>query len=342
MLIIVLSAGGIDDSNQPDMNALRRLQFENLSQEDADRFKQAGFERLFMPSKPLGNEEFLYRRRGGGNGKSATKRKKITSDASTNLSYPDVKSSSKLHKLKKIADRILVESDKYNMWWTGPGDEFAIASWSTPHNSSKNAIFTVAMQQGKMNIPHLTSPRDLILFLGSARKVFAGDIVMAFTSDTITDIIKRILMHYKATVYVLPKHLCSKDKKYIYCGPNEERVPLSVFRYFFYEKWAAIYAPEALILLTDYQDIYFQDDPFGYHRQEWIDTYQLLLFQEFFPKMIIQRSEYHSQIIAECYGSTVLQEFGNRNILSTGGQLGTRDGIVLWSHGMTKVSIVLT
>lgn len=310
----------------------RRLQFDTLSSEASKSFKRAGFDSLFIPPKQRGNEEFLHLRKSGSSGK-----KKRTAQDSSPIS-PEVKAANIQNKLKKVADRILIESDKYNQWWTGPGEEFTAAAWSTPHNHSHNAIFSVAMQHGKMDIPHLNSPRDLILFLGSARKIFSGDIVLAIDPKNMNDIIRRILTHYKVTVYLLPLDLCGKDQQHIYCGPIEERVPLSVFRYFFYEKWAVHYRSESLILVTDYQDIYFQEDPFGFHAQDWLENYQLLLFQEFFPKMILQRSIYHVQVLTECYGENILQEFGNRNVISTGSQLGTRDGIVLWSHAMTKVS----
>jgi hypothetical protein len=64
---------------------------------------------------------------------------------------------------------------------------------------------------------------------------------------------KAILKHYNAIVYEIPDTLCSKAKKSIFCGNEEERVPASVFRYYFYEKWSANYNHDTLLMLADYR-----------------------------------------------------------------------------------------
>ena len=47
---------------------------------------------------------------------------------------------------------------------------------------------------------------------------------------------------------------------------HAHRVPASVFRYYFYEKWAAQYTENSFIMFADFRDIFFQADPFLYHR----------------------------------------------------------------------------
>ena len=201
--------------------------------------------------------------------------------------------------LSRAVEDIVLNADRYHMWWTGPTqsldelDEshiFAPAQWANPtHNPSSDAIFSMAVIQGKNDTAHCSSPHDLILYLGTARKFHKGDIVLALEADVITDQIKEILSFYNVVVYILPQDLCSKATDSIFCGSEEERVPASVFRFFFYEKWAAIYSESSTILITDFRDILFQADPFAYHKYEWRPDFQLAVFQEFHPNMVINR-----------------------------------------------------
>ena len=77
--------------------------------------------------------------------------------------------------------------DQYNQWWTGhedsisPSDKmFKPAEWAHPHNpNSKTVIFTSSVARG-IDSSTCSSPNDLRLFLGSARRAgFNGDIVIA-------------------------------------------------------------------------------------------------------------------------------------------------------------------
>ena len=91
----------------------------------------------------------------------------------------------------------------------------------------------------------------------SARRHFSGDIVIAIESGMGHEV-KDILIEYKAVVYEISDTLCSKSTDSIFCGVEEERAPASVFRYYFYEKWASAYNQESLLMLADYRDIIFQ------------------------------------------------------------------------------------
>ena len=183
--------------------------------------------------------------------------------------------------LSKAVEDITLNMDRYNLWWTGPPDSdvFKPAPWGAMHTESANAIFTMAMKQGQKDLHACSSPNDFKLFLGSARRVFRGDIVVAVDAGLVTADIRKILKHYRAVVYELPATLCAKETRSIFCGSQDERVPASVFRYFFYEKWATAYNPSSLILLADFRDILFQADPFSYHLDEWFPEFQLAVFQ---------------------------------------------------------------
>ena len=244
--------------------------------------------------------------------------------------------------LTKEVNEVLVNADRYHQWWTGPlqeNDFFKPETWSAQHNlESKEVIFTMAVIQGRNDSIICSSPNDLHLYLGTARKVHSGDIVIALEADTITTEIKSILLYYKTIVYLLPINLCSKITNFIYCGNEDERVPSSVFRYYFYEKWSALYNENTMILITDFRDIIFQKNPFLYHQNDWYPEYQLSVFQEFHPNMVIERCFFNRRIMTECYGDSTYNSLKRRIIISSGAIIGVRNGILLWSHHMTMVS----
>lgn len=215
--------------------------------------------------------------------------------------------------LLKAAEDIMMNSERYNLWWQGPPDtnSFKPTLWSASHRKESNAIFTMAVIQGGQDKFICSSPNDYKLYLGTARKVFNGDIVVAIEAGFSAEI-KAILIRYKAVVYEIPKDLCSRATRSIFCGSSDERVPASVFRYYFYEKWASMYADTSLLMFTDFRDIVFQSNPFEYHPTEWNTEYQMVVFQEFHPNMIIKRCRFNRKIMTECYGEDTLQTIGNR------------------------------
>jgi hypothetical protein len=177
--------------------------------------------------------------------------------------------------LSKTVEDIILNMDRYNLWWTGPPDTdtFKPTAWGSSHTDTNNAIFTMAVVQGQAHgdIRICSSPNDFKLYLGTARKYFDGDIVIAVDAG-LSDDVKSVLMQYKAIVYELPHNLCAKETKSVFCGSGtstintyintnnntnaaDERVPASVFRYFFYEKWAALYSVTSLVMFTDFRGI---------------------------------------------------------------------------------------
>ena len=57
------------------------------------------------------------------------------------------------------------------------------------------------------------------------------------------------------------------------------RVPASVFRFYFFELWAALYPENSLILISDFKDVFFQADPFAFKRHHWMPDYHLAVFK---------------------------------------------------------------
>ena len=202
----------------------------------------------------------------------------------------------RIQSARKQVNDILVTMDQYHQWWTGPDLDrtklFYPAEWARPHRRTvRSAIFTAAIARG-YDASTCSSPNDFHLFLGTARRAgFTGDIVIALEEGQ-SDAVKSILKEYAAVVYEVPKEICSAANSTAgassdnFCGSADEHVPASVFRYYFYEKWAAVYNESTSILLADFKDVLFQSDPFVFHTKEWAD-YQLTVFQEFHPNMVI-------------------------------------------------------
>jgi hypothetical protein len=243
--------------------------------------------------------------------------------------------------LHKAVEDIEMNSERYNLWWSGPpqseDNAFKPASWGAMHRESTNAIFAMAVVQGGKDVL-VSSPHDLILFLGSARKSgYEGDIVIAVEGgDGLSAEEKAVLIRYQAVVYEISHDMCSKATDSIFCGSEEERVPASVFRYFFYEKWAMNYNTEAMLMLADFRDVVFQSDPFAYHLSDWYPENQLAVFQEFHPNMVINRCRFNRKVMNECYGQEALRTLGPRVIVSSGAVIGTRDAILVWSHHISS------
>jgi hypothetical protein len=302
----------------------RKLQFDELNSVDFSPIS---------PNQATNNGDGAI---GAGNNKRRRKDRQVRNG-------PEGIKASRSAALTKAVETILLEADRYHMWWTGPQQEpivnFIPESWSVNHNPTvSQAVFTMAVIQGPNDNPACSSPNDLILYLGSLRRVFSGDIVIALEIDKLSNKMKQILSHYRAVVYLLPKDLCSKETHSIFCGSIDERVPSSIFRYYFYEKWAAIYSETTKVMLTDFRDIIFQANPFEYSLSEWFPDYHLAVFQEFYPNMVINRCRFNRKVVSECYGEESLRWLGAKTIISSGAILGTRDAILVWTHHMTMVN----
>jgi hypothetical protein len=251
-------------------------------------------------------------------------------------------------RLDEEANSILDGSDRYNLWWTGPtfeeGSNWRRAEWSAEHQPDTNAIFTVAVTRGPEGSICSSPLCHLRLFLGSARRSgFTGDIVIAVDGRRMTPEAKQIMLTHRAVVYQLPSDICSVGAPTLgdtgfsagyFCGSEQERIPVSVFRYYVYEKWTALYDENSLIFLSDFQDVIFQSDPFTYRRQEW-QEYALVVFQSFHPNMLINRAPEYSSLLQACYGANVLNLRGSMIAVTPGAFMGTRNGILSFSRAMT-------
>lgn len=58
-----------------------------------------------------------------------------------------------------------------------------------------------------------------------------------------------------------------------------DRVPASVFRFYFFEVWAAMYPENSQIFIADFRDVLFQADPFSFHPEQWLLDHQMAVFK---------------------------------------------------------------
>ena len=240
-------------------------------------------------------------------------------------------------KLAVVAQEILDGSDRYNQWWTGPVQmsDFSPVSWGKQHRTDANVIMSFAVQRGPDPLICSTAGCGMHLFLGSARRSgFTGDLVVAIDSEPSAEE-RTALIKYGAVVYELSRDLCSKAVAGFFCGMEEERVPVSVFRYYVYEKWLAAYSPSSMVLLADFRDIIFQADPFQYRVQEWKD-YPLQVFLDFHPNMLMSRSREYRRLFMSCYGPDILRLRGSMVSVSAGAVVGTREAAIFWARQMTQ------
>eukprot|EP01037_Dinobryon_pediforme_P021333 gene21333-22171_t len=203
-----------------------------------------------------------------------------------------------------------------------------------------HGVHGTILRLGKDDMESFSSTaHNLLLYLHTARRVFSGDIVIALEADSegLNEELKEILRYYRAVVYLLPNDLCSKATTSIFCGSAEERVPASVFRFYFFEMWAAMYPDNSLLLITDFRDVFFQADPFSFKTEQWLPDYQLAVFQEFHPNMVIDRCRFNRVMMSECFGDESLRSLGHQIIVSSGATMGTKDAILVWTRHMTLV-----
>lgn len=150
-------------------------------------------------------------------------------------SNPNNRVQARQQALNSYVEEILVNMDRYHQWWTGPVQEemFKPADWSIGHTTSSNAVFTMAVIQGLTDKNACSKPlHDFKLFIGTLRRFYNEDIVIAVESATLTNDpqIKSFLKENKCVVYELSADICSKETNSIFCGSIDERVPASVFR----------------------------------------------------------------------------------------------------------------
>lgn len=136
------------------------------------------------------------------------------------------------------------------------------------------------------------------MFVGSLRDTgYQGDIVVAVFPKSNENFIK-VLKLYNCIIYTLDPECVgeSHDKKCSFSvGDNTPPVSINMIRFYMYQWWAKKYLPTALILVSDFRDVFFQSDPFTYQTADWAPQRsstpiaKFVAFQEPYPNKVIYR-----------------------------------------------------
>jgi hypothetical protein len=219
----------------------------------------------------------------------------------------------------------------------GLTDQFARYKGSPKHDKKGPAIFAAAMsEQYDFN--------TAALFAGTARSSgFRGDIVVAVLEKSNATLFSAF-DKYGAIQYRLSSPKCIGDRNDRVCALREggKYVPLAMLRFYMYQHWALQYDPRALIMVSDFRDVFFQSDPFKYRLLEWSPPrYNLVVFQEHFPNKVINRCVFNKGWIKACYGQEGLAKVGTNTVSCSGVTMGTRDGILVYVSMSIMFAVVM-
>jgi hypothetical protein len=199
------------------------------------------------------------------------------------------------------------------------------------HNVKGPVIFAAAMSLDMRKA-------EANMFAKTARiSGYDGDMVLAILPNSMPGFME-VLRETKAITYSVALNCTGvmHDKK---CRISENglMVSINMIRFYMYQWWARMYDPEALIMISDFRDVFFQGNPFTYHPTEWAPPVaQMVVFQEAYPNKVIYRCPFNSGWIENCYGKEGLNRVGGNTVSCSGVSIGTRNAILLYAHLVTQ------
>lgn len=216
-------------------------------------------------------------------------------------------------------------------------DDFKVQdSCKFNHHFEGPAILTAAMSKSLMT-------QDVKRFVGTARKVgYNDDIVVAISPNSrpkfLTD-----LVDYKTITYLISP-ICNNGTDHnLRCHfklgkDTTPNVSINMIRYFLYLWWAkTYYAKDALIMIADFADSFFQSNPFLYHIDEWKPPISdLVVFQEPYPNKVIYRCAINSAWIEMCYSNDDYNKIKSNTISCSGISMGTAEAIMIYAFLLTE------
>lgn len=247
--------------------------------------------------------------------------------------------------------RIAFNSERYHSWWIGhEAQDFyhplELASYSlmTHNHSSPYAIFTSILDsQGSVYHGCPDLEKCLSNYLSSLRSFYIHDIVLAVPKD-MNERLKEILLSHQTIIYEIPSSLCKPARTSVSCGTLENQIPGTLFVYYFYEIWALKYTSKSCIMLSEFtKDVRFPANPFQ-NASSFIDSHQLFLYSEkasIREERVIMKSQkvapnvFYKRLMEKCYTAFESRNITRRPMLDTANAIGTRDGIVVWTHSIT-------
>lgn len=196
---------------------------------------------------------------------------------------------------------------------------------SPTHTIDGQAVFAAAL--GKEY-----TQSDANSFCGTLRKSgYTGDIVVGIVPDSPVQFINALKKH-KAIIYEID-YDCIGQGHGTLCSFKGQttKVSINMVRYYLYQWWALKYNENALIMLADFRDVFFQSNPFNYRKWEWHPPVaQLTVFQEPYPNKVIYRCVFNGGWVENCYGQEGLRRIGSNTVSCSGVSIGSRDAIVVY------------
>ena len=208
-----------------------------------------------------------------------------------------------------------------------PTPDFFKKDPSAPaHNPKGPAIFAAAMS---VDMRHA----DVMHFAGTARKAdFNGDLVLAVLPNSMPGFLDAVKQVQAISYTVNPD--CTGSSHAQVCsfpGFDSFKVSINMVRFYMYQWWARQYDEDALIMVSDFRDVFFQANPFTYKTFDWAPPVaQMVVFQEVFPNKVIYRCPFNGGWIEGCYGTAGLKRIGSNTVSCSGVSIGTRNAIIIY------------
>eukprot|EP01038_Epipyxis_sp_PR26KG_P007053 gene7053-9628_t len=206
--------------------------------------------------------------------------------------------------------------------------------WNFPHNLTGNVILTIAISKTLMR-------RDAKYFAKTARlSGFDGDIVVAVDPLARDDFIDELKLQ-NCIVYEIHTE-CSGSSNFTNSHATDcsfgfgSAGSINMIRYYIYQIWSTLYSLESLILLSDFNDVFFQSNPFTYKLNEWYPEHELVVYIEAHPNVVINRQHHNKMWIENCYGKDIVKKIGSNTVSCSGNTLGTRNAILVYLYLMNK------
>ena len=173
-------------------------------------------------------------------------------------------------------------------------------------------------------------------FVGSLRKSgFEGDIVLAVSPPVkmkhgVENYLKRTnVVAYGFEVDCSGIDNCKlKDEFLGYPDPRPHRTFANI-RYALYEYWLQYYTDQSYILILDFRDTFFQDDPF----KPWgpitsrVPKYELHMYAENEKVKSIGKCTFNSLWVARCFGKPALVPLKENPVICSGSTMGSYSAI---------------
>lgn len=182
-------------------------------------------------------------------------------------------------------------------------------------------------------------------FVGSLRKFgFDGDIVLAVSPPEkmkpgVAEYVKKTnVVAYGFEVDCAGTDNCKlKDEFLGYPDPRPHRTFANI-RYALYEYWLRHYTETSYILILDFRDTFFQDNPFKPFGEIATRTpkYELQMFAENYKVKSIGKCVFNSLWVGRCFGKPALEALKKEAVICSGSTLGSYLAIHHYIRTMLK------